>query len=324
MARTATLPPATLADAEPQLQVGYAPSDIRTDAVAYLPVAAADKLRALRERSSERHAATIPFSEIQDASVTRQQAETRLKRLLAHPAENGFGLDPGDPRCVAAQALVDRTTADLRRLNERAASLTAAWHAVSQALSACEAWIKNGIPGNVTLEDYDGPEVKLTKNENGLLDAIEKRRVKVKGLHADLSRIRAAPYPKTYAKQRMRSEIAALAQRGAVNVTPLINHDGKLVFPEDRRSIPVIVGKEAGIAAWQEFDALATFCWLHQVALAEKLDREIDALAIKGESISHEVRQKREAEIMADILSVDREISFLALLNLEWVKRRVG
>jgi hypothetical protein len=311
MARSAGLPPATYADALPISETSYTPSNIQTDAVAYLPAGAADKLRALRERSSERHAATIPFSEIQEASVARQQAETRLKRLLSPPIDDGFNLPADDPRAVSAQKLVEKTTADLRRLNERNASKTAAWHAASQALSACEEWIRSGTAANVTLEDYEGPEPKLAKSENGLIEAIENRRRKVKELHADLSRIRAAPFPSIYAKQQMRSQVAALAQRGAASAADIVKNNGKLVFAHERRSIPVIVGKEAGITAWQEFDALATFCWLHETALVEKLSREIDALANGGvTALSVPDREKQEAKILSDLLAIEREEAF--------------
>jgi hypothetical protein len=311
MARSASLPPATFADTLPLSETSYTPSSIRTDAVAYLSAGAAQKLQALRDRASERHAVTIPFSEIQDASVARQQAEARLKRLLAPPSDDGFNLPADDPRAVSARRLVDKTTADLRRLNERNASRTAAWHAVSQALSACEEWIKNGIPGNVTLEDYDGPEPSLSKSENGPLDAIENRRVKVKSLHADLSRIRSAPFPSIHAKQQMRSQVAALVQRGAASAADIVKNNGKLVFAHERRSIPVIVAKEGAIVAWQEFDALATFCWLHETALVEKLSREIDALGNNGETaLSVPDREKQEAEILSDLLAIEREETF--------------
>jgi hypothetical protein len=53
--------------------------------------------------------------------------------------------------------------------------------AASGALAVCEAWLKDGgRPGGTVLQDYDGPEPKLLKGENVLLDAIEKRRRRIR------------------------------------------------------------------------------------------------------------------------------------------------
>jgi hypothetical protein len=50
-------------------------------------------------------------------------------------------------------------------------------------------------------------------------------------LAADLHRIRSSPRPSSYCKAKAKAEIEALAQRGAISVTQIVEHDGSLVFP---------------------------------------------------------------------------------------------
>jgi hypothetical protein len=248
---------------------------------------------------------------MQEATTTRLQAEQRLRRLQAPPQEDGFNLPPEDSRTVAAQRDINKATLALKLLNERREARAQAWAAAARVLGAIDAWISGGRPRNTALEDYEGPEPKLAKGENGLLDAIQNRRRLAKERHAELDRIRSAVYPSDYAKQRMRSQISALAQRGAVSVSALVKYDGEVAFQSERKSVPIVVpvGKRAGaaVAAWQQFDALGAFCWLHKDALVAKLDREIEAAADDKNALSHEKRQRQEAEAQNDLLAIERE-----------------
>jgi hypothetical protein len=85
----------------------------------------------------------------------------------------------------------------------------------SQAKAAVESWLRDGKPSGVRLEDFEGPEPTLNKGENGILDAIENRRRRVRELRADLHRIESAPFPSSHAKAQMRAQIGQLAQAGA-------------------------------------------------------------------------------------------------------------
>jgi hypothetical protein len=301
------LTPATFADTLPIASTNFAPSRPDNDLASFLPQAAAAKFEALRYRAASLHALCIPFADLEEASLARLQAEQRLQRLQASPQDDGFNLPLTDPRCVAAQKDLAKATAALKLLNDRREARAQTWAAAGRVLAAIDAWMRDGVPGNAVLEDYDGPETKLAKGENGILDAIENRRCKAKELHTELDRIRSAPFPSNYAKEQMRAQIAALAQRGAVNVTALVKHDGKLTFPEERRSVPVIVAKESAVVSWQEFDALGTFCWLHQTALIDSLDHRIEAEADDKAALSHEERQQQEAEVLSELLAIERE-----------------
>lgn len=203
------------------------------DPVEILPERAAERLRQLRERSSERADAMIPHAELQEAIAERTRAEEHLRRLQAHPQDFGFNLPPEHASCVAAEKEITRTTANARRLTERSERLAAAWRAAAQPLATAENWLKNGRPGSTTLEDAKEVEPQLHKNET-IIDGVERLRRRCRELRADLHRIASAPYLSGYCKQRMRAQIEALAMQGAPTVAALVEHDGDLIWPMTR------------------------------------------------------------------------------------------
>lgn len=121
-------------------------------------------------------------------------------------------MPPTDARVIETERQVERTTENARRLTERSERLAAAWRAAAEPLAACETWLRDGRPSGVQLLDLEGDEPKLLKGENGLLDAIENRRRRVRELRADAHR--SAPYPSGHAKATMR-EIVSKPLSGA-------------------------------------------------------------------------------------------------------------
>jgi hypothetical protein len=53
-------------------------------------------------------------------------------------------------------------------------------------------------------------------------------------------------------------------------------------------------------------DAVALVAWLHKDALVAALDREIASEADDKAALSHEAREKAEAEVQGDLLDVER------------------
>jgi hypothetical protein len=210
----------------------------------------------------------------------------------------------------AQQRAVDKLTADVRRLQEMSLARTQAWREAGAALQNAEEWLKNGRPHGVTLQDFEAEPVKLTKSENTLLDAIENRRRRVRELRADLNRIESSCYPSSYCKARMREMVEQTAQRGAVDVSGLIEHDDKIMWPMMRVQSQVFNVAQPGAVAFGEVPDIAMFVWLHKEALIKKLDAEIDAENDDSASMTHEERQLRIAEVEGDLLSVERDESF--------------
>ena len=280
------------------------------DVIELLPPAAADKLRALRQRSNDAHAVVPQFEQIREASTARVEAEQALKRLTSHSHDGGFNLPEDNRSVIEAQRLLDKATADFKRLTELSEVRTAAWQATSQAKTACEIYLRDGKPGNTTLEAVEVELPKLNKGET-VVDAIERHRRRVRELRADLHRIESAPYPSSYAKQRMRAQIGQLAQRGAPLVSSLVEHDREIAWPTQSVQSKVYNAENGAIVFHDATDALALVAWLHRDALIAALDREIASEADDPAALTHEVRQQREAKVMGDLLAVERDESAL-------------
>ena len=80
----------------------------------------------LRQRSADAHALIPEFESIREASMARVEAENVLKRLTSHPQDGGFNLKPDDRRVTEQQRLLDKVTADFKRLQELQTVRTAA------------------------------------------------------------------------------------------------------------------------------------------------------------------------------------------------------
>lgn len=290
------------------LAPALAPQNDPTD---WLPPEAADKLRKLRQHVADLRAVVPIFEERHEASNANIAAEQHLRRLQAHPSLGGFDLADDDVRVVAARRELEKLAGDLKRLNDLNEVRSAAWRAASHTLASVEAWLKSGRPSGTVLEDHgDASEPRLLKGEN-ILDAVERLRRRARELKADAHRIRSAPYPSSYCKQQARAQVEALAQRGAVSVARLIEHDGPVEFATMRVQSTVF-NAQAGAVAFAELpDTLALTAWLHKDALIAALDGEIDAEGDDAAALTPEQREQREAEVMADLLACERDESEL-------------
>ena len=280
------------------------------DVIEALPPAAADRLRLLRQRSLDLHAIVPQFEQVREASMAKIAAQHELTRLTNHPADFGFGLKPDAAQVIAAQRTLDKATADFERLQEMQQQRASAWQVSSAALSACETLLRDGRPHGTVLEAVEVEPPKPAKGESGLLDQIEKRRRMVREARADLHRIASAPYPSSYAKAKMRSQVEALAARGAPDLSRLIELDGPVEFQTQRVQSEVIA-EQRGLAFAQVPDTLALVAWLHRDALIKKLDEEIASEADDKAALTHQARQERSAEVMSDLLAVERDESAL-------------
>ena len=306
---TGGLPPAPISEVvTPTPLPGALPGPPSFDVIEILPERAQGHLRKLRDRSADAHAVCVRFSDIQELSTERVTAENRLRALQAHPSEGGHNLPLTDSRVVTQQRLVNKLTDDFRRLKERDETKAAAFRAASQALANVESWLKSGVPGGTTLEPVEVEPPTLNKNET-ITDAIERLRRRVRELKADLHRISSSPFPSIYCKQRAREMVEQLAQRGTPDVTNLIEHDREIGWQTQRLKSEVFA--EQRLLAFAEVpDTVALFAWLHRDLLIKRLDAEIDTESDDSCALTHEQRQQAEAEVMADLLSVERDEGF--------------
>ena len=288
-------------------------SNVSPDVIGFLPKGAAARLQALRDRVRDLHLVIPEFEERRTAGEARLAAEQRLKRLTDHPQRGGFGLEPDDPRTKDAQRDLDKLTAEAKRIDQRYTARSEAWRQAGACLSRVESWLGDGgRPAGSALQDFSGPEPQLFKGEN-ITAAIDRLRHRVRELRADLHRIESAPFPSSHACAKMRQTIEALAMRGAVNVSHLVERDGDIEFPTTRITAMVrnIEQQQAGAVAFVAVsDTTAIFAWLHQAELIRRLDEEIQSEADDDAALSVEDRQRHAAEVATDLLAVERDESF--------------
>jgi hypothetical protein len=319
MARATSLTPAptqTIVADETVFDAGPLVMRADFDQIELLPTAAADRLRMLRQHVADLHQVIPEFSLLQEANLAKITADRELQRLLASAHDDGFNLEPNDHRAVAARRRADKAEAEVKRLTELREVRSASWAVASTTLRNMEGWLASGRPPGTMLEDYIGEPPKLNKNED-ILSALERVRRRGRELQADRHRIQSAPLPSAHAKRKMREWVEVLAQRGAPNVSGLIEHlDGKIEFQRQlaRATVHNVPKAPAAVAYTELVDPVALVAWLLKDALIKRLDAEIDAESDDAASLLPEAREKAEAEILSDILANDRAESFFVAL----------
>ena len=101
-----------------------------------------------------------------------------------------------------------------------------------------------------------------------------------------------------------------MAQRAEPNVSGLIEHaDGEIAFPKPllRSQVHNVPQAPAAVAYAEAVDPVALAAWLFGDALIKRLDAAIDAEADDKNAMTPEAREKAEAVVMADLLSVSRD-----------------
>ena len=280
-------------------------------AVAVLPPGVVDKLEAIRERADSLHRLLPTAAERSELGTERIAAIQRLKRLIDHPHDGGFGLKDDDVRVTTQQALVDKLTADLQRLDARRERAVAQWQPAARVRTNVEAYLKDGMPLGTVCEDFDGPVPKLNGKET-ILDGIERLRRRGRELRADLHRIESAPFPSSFAKARMREQVETLARRGTPTVSLLVEHtDREIGWSQLNLQTTVHNTERPAIGFTEMPDALATLAWVHKDALIAKLAAEIDGESDDGAALSIEDRERQAAQVQGDLLAVERDESAL-------------
>jgi hypothetical protein len=72
----------------------------------------------------------------------------------------------------------------------------------------------------------------------------------------------------------------------------------------------VLGGEHPALAFAQVPDTVELLAWLHRDLLIKRLDAEIDAESDDKAALTHEARQKAEAETMFDLIAVEHDESF--------------
>jgi hypothetical protein len=127
------------------------------------------------------------------------------------------------------------------------------------------------------------------------------------------------------AKAQALAEVEALAQRGAVDVVPLVEAGHAICWPTtmQRLGLAAIVGTSGdriiGSATDEVPDVMALVAWMHKPALIKALEAEIDAIADDAAALAKPDRERKLSEIAQDKLAIERSEA-----SLVWSLQRDG
>jgi hypothetical protein len=278
-----------------------------------LPSRASGKLTALKQAQIDAHAALVPSEQMREIHQEKAPIDRRLAELTRRVQEGGFGLDDDAPQVRAEKKKLARVTAEIARLKELDEVRGQRWTIAGQTVQKVEAFLRDGVPGGVSLAEADdiAPADILRKGE-ALIDAVERLRHRVRELKADLHRVRSSPLPKAVARKRLIDQIDALAAN-APDTSQLIEHDeGRIAFPTKQVSAMVhnVQGGEQ-IVFVEVPDIAAIMATVMRDQLIAWCDSDLDQNADDKAALSPEQRETMEAEINQSLLQIEREESAL-------------
>jgi hypothetical protein len=297
-----TFQQAQFADFAPQSATHFA----HHDPSQWLPPGAADKFQRLQQDVEDARALLPDFETRREASNERLAAAQRLKRLQDPAQQGGFNLPDENLSVSVARRELAKADAALTRIDDLHKQRSSALQAANAVLSNIMGWIRAGRPGSTVLEEVEIEPPKLNRGE-AVRDAIERLRRRGRELKADAHRIRSAPYPSRFCKERAKAQVEALAERGTPDVAMLIEHGADIAWPTQNMTAMVHSKEIPALAFAQVIDVPALFAWTFRETLIAKLDAEIDAAADDANALSPEARAEAEAEVLADLLAVERD-----------------
>ena len=124
----------------------------------------------------------------------------------------------------------------------------------------------------------------------------------------DARRLRSTPFPSSYAKAQARAHIAALAQRGAPDVTLLVEHGRSgITLP-----MQTVRSQVLNVEGLPPLPSLRHPTRSHSVTGIRGCDDKPDRCADRRsgrwrDALDHSERQRAEAEVLGDLLRLERE-----------------
>jgi hypothetical protein len=271
-----------------------------------LPTEAVERFRKFEMKRDEAH--TLLRAAIESQQELRLEIlehQARIKRLMQHPHEGGFGLADDAAQVISEQQKLDRKFADQRRVNAVYEERSAIWRSTSELVRNIEQAVA-ARPGGCIGKTV---EIETPNYKGSILDAVEARRRRHRELLADLARVRAAPVPSAIVKQRMRQQVADLAAHGRPDVSLAVEIAEKIEWPRSPERMDIISSASDAFsyATGDLKDATALVAWLFQDQLVAAFDREIDDVADDSAALTAEERQKQERAILSDLLATEHE-----------------
>ncbi|MCG2665317.1 hypothetical protein ACFPFP_00045 [Bradyrhizobium sp. GCM10023182] len=285
------------------------------DGVELLPLSRRPLMLSLRQRSEDLQNLVRPLlDKLDELRADKHVLSVRLAELKRPRGQGGSGLDDEHTSVVEVQRKLAAIDGEMRRLSELIEVRRARAQSAARLVASVESWLREGrSSGRVIVEAAEIEIAMITKRNESIAGALDRLRHRLRELAADQHRNNSAPYPAAHAKARARAMVEQLAERGAVDVSALVEADAEIGWPLaiQRLGLAGIVAKTgdqlAGNAMAEVIDTVGLFVWLHRDALVSRLEEEIDAIADDAAALSVKARAEKLAQISADKLTAERQ-----------------
>jgi hypothetical protein len=229
---------------------------------------------------------------------------------LRHLQSDGYKGDAYDVAVARENEVIAKLTAERDALQAKQKARNAAAAPLRLLRDNLSRYVENRLAGFEVIEAPLMPPPSLKKGET-VGDAVERVRQEIGRLHDDVAAARAAPWPSSAAKAKVRQQISALVERGRPNLLVLLEGHRREFQFATRLAPPVLVRgfQESGAGvteAGEQFDSEATLAWLFEEALIQKLDKEIERVSDDASALSDERRAAKIAELAAKTLAAER------------------
>lgn len=265
-----------------------------------LPPRARERATALRNAADVAQAGVTELSsKLRDLRWHRQEIFTHIRVATDRRFSGG--------RDILAEGEVEGERQRLRELDDEIARLDAIVDAQTAAYASARALTERidlflrGLSG-CGISDHFVAAPPLKKGED-LRAAIESRRRRVRELIAERAAVEAAPIPSAEAKRIAHEQVERLAERGRVNVGPLLTAGESFKFAA---IIGLVKIPQVGAGEVAQTDVEGLVCWLLRDHLVAALEREIDAQSDDAHALDDRQRAARIEQIENELLSTER------------------
>jgi hypothetical protein len=227
------------------------------------------------------------------------QAEAQLGYLVKDRRLNG----EDDPLVATKKDEIAEIKSEISRLESAMSKRQEMFSERDRLIGNLEKFIR-GADRIVALEITEPSR----RSKESAEEAIERCRLRVRELRADMNRIESAPVHSDEAKKRAHIKIDAMAERGCPNCLGLIEGEADIEFPKSMDQ-QLTYGSDnfVGMTTSEHPDAIAVLAWMQKDLMIASIDRQIDLLADDENALTADQRAEKMATARGDLLKNERE-----------------
>lgn len=257
-----------------------------------LPEQAAEKLRQLRGEAADLVALhLLPYRQAQERRDLLASVETRIIELTQRTK-----LPSQHPLVAAERKRADKLRKEIADLNMQADVRRERSAPAMQLVKSLEQYVESLGRRTVTMGPTQNPP-KLGKNET-VWSAVNDIRTRIEKIRAEMRATIHAPIPSTEAKQLCRQYVAALAERGTVDVLPVIEGRRYPTLPTDL-DLPTMTPTPP-------VDTVGLMAFLFKDGFIAALEREVDANSDDQSALTSVERTERLGHLAREMLAAER------------------